>query len=294
LIALVAGTALPATAAKDDGSILFERGTGSQRELWLMATDGSNQRQLTNDKIEDAFPAASPNGKKIAWTRGGHEPFGEIWVMNFDGTDQRQLTFNQASDFGASWSPDGSKIAFRSSRDGQNEIYVINADGSGERRVTNHPAWDFQPEWSPDGSRIAFTSDRSDFTFGIYTMNAADGSDVQQLTPDALIAASPKWSWTLNRLVFSEDNACGICGESDLWTINPDGSGLTQVTNTPEGEYAGGWSRDGTRVVVDYASFSPVGHRSKNDIAIVTVATGAAANLTNSNGDQEEHSSWVK
>jgi hypothetical protein len=54
--------------------------------------------------------------------------------------------------------------------------------------------------------------------------------------------------------------------------INTDGTRLRQVTDTAENEIPEGWSHDGTRVVVDYATL----HGStlaKGDIAVVTVAT---------------------
>ena len=46
---------------------------------------------------------------------------------------------------------------------------------------TAPPTFNAFSAWSPDGTRIAFTSNR-DGDFEVYTMNAADGSDVRRLT----------------------------------------------------------------------------------------------------------------
>jgi Tol biopolymer transport system component len=73
--------------------------------------------------------------------------------------------------------------------------------------------------------------------------------------------------------------------------MNADGSGATQVTNTAENELPGGWSKDGTRIVVDFSTLTS-GHLSKGDIAVVAVASGATTNLTNTSGINEEHPNW--
>jgi Tol biopolymer transport system component len=281
--------AVPADAAPTDGLIVFESDRGGHLDLWTMRPDGTGAARLTNDRTEDVFPEWSPNGKKLAWTRGGFGPDGELWVMNADGTGRRQLTFNAFSDYDAVWSPDSSRIAFRSERNGNRDVYVINADGTGEQRLTTDPGFDIAPDWAPDGSRIAFTSTRSGF-FAVYIM-LPDGSDVRKLTADSLNAGIARYAPNGGSLIFA-DGFCGTCGESDLWVMNADGSGQRQVTNSAENEIPGAWSHDGTRVVADYARLIGGGTAlAKGDIAVAMVATGATVNITNSSAN-EGHPDW--
>lgn len=280
--------ALPAGAAPPDRLIVFDSDRGNQVDLWTMRTDGSGLAQLTNDKVPDELAEWSPNRKQIAWTRGGEEsPTGEIWVMNADGTGRRQVTSNSFSDNAVAWSPDGRQLAYRSTRDDNRDIYVINVDGTNERRLTTDLAFDFVPDWSPDGTRITFTRIRGGVS-AIYTMRATDGSDVRQLTDDSLGAGLSVYSPDGSRIAFA-DNFAGP-GEKDVWVMNADGSGLRQVTNTPDLELPRSWSPDGTRLAADFVGMKGTG--GKSDIAVVTVATGATVNLTNTNGVVERGPDW--
>ena len=286
--------ALPAGAAPPDRLIVFDSDRGNQVDLWTMRSDGSGLARLTNDKVPDELAEWSPNRKQIAWTRGGEEsPAGEIWVMNADGTGKRQVTSSAFSDNAVSWSPDGRQLAYRSTRDdnsGPNpDIYVINVDGTNERRLTTDPGRDFVPDWSPDGTRITFTRIR-DGVSAVYTMSATDGGDVCQLTDDSLGAGLSVYSPDGSRIAFA-DGFCDTCGEKDVWVMNADGSGLRQVTNTADLELPHSWSHDGTRVAADFARVTS-GTVGKGDIAVVTVATGATVNLTNTNGVTEDGPDW--
>jgi Tol biopolymer transport system component len=103
-------------------------------DIYVMDADGSGTRKLTHNALQNAEPAWSPDGRKIAFrsTRNGNR---DIYVMNADGSGKRNLTRNAAWDSRPSWSPDGQKIAFVSNRDGRLEAHVMNADGSGQRRL---------------------------------------------------------------------------------------------------------------------------------------------------------------
>jgi Tol biopolymer transport system component len=283
--------ALPAGAAPPDRLIVFNSDSGNQVDLWTMRTDGTGLARLTNDKVPDDLAEWSPNRKQIAWTRGGEEsPTGEIWVMNADGTGKRQVTSNNFSDNAVSWSPDGRQLAYRSNRDDNDDIYVINVDGTNERRLTTNPAMDFLPDWSPDGMRITFTRARIGAS-AVYTMNAADGSDVRQLTDDSLRAGLSVYSPDGSQIAFA-DNFVPPDGEKDVWVMNADGSGLRQVTNTADLELPRSWSPDGTRVAADFHRVTSGGTVGKGDIAVVTVATGATVNLTNTNSTSEGGPDW--
>lgn len=290
LVALMAGGALPAGAGPPRGSIVFTSDRGGQSDLWTMRPDGSDQVRLTDDKVEDVFPTWSPDGRKIAWTRGGASDAGsELWIMNADGTGRRRITVNAFADAGASFSADGTRLAFRSIRNGNIDVYSISVDGTGERRLTDDPGPDRIADWSPDGTRISFTSDRSG-ACAVYTMRP-DGTDIHRLTANPARAGVAAWSPDGRRLIFS-DNFCADT-ESDLFTMGADGGGIVQVTDTPVNEISKSWSPGGDEVVVDFATVTPSSSTlHKGDIAVIKVADGATTNLTATPAINEEHPEW--
>ena len=181
----------------DSKKIAFESNQDGNDEIYLVDTNGNNQKRLTFDQRSDGAPAFSPDGKKIAFqsNRDGNL---EIYVMNaLDGSNQTRLTKNfTATDFLPAFSPDGKKIAFASFRDGNFNIYKMNADGSSQKRLTKNAATDTSPTWSPDGKKIAFVS-RRDGIDEIYRMNAKDGSKQKRITvttdPKVFFNGSPDW-----------------------------------------------------------------------------------------------------
>ena len=179
------------SAAPPLGTIAFVSARDGNGEIYVMNPDGSAVTNLTHDPADDAWPAWSPDGAKIAFSRRvGPTLSRDIYVMNADGTGVKNLTNNPADDYTPAWSPDGSRIAFASDRDEYyGEIYVMNADGSGVTRLTIHPLEDLTPAWSPDGSKIAFARENESYKDEIYVMSP-DGSGVTRLSDSG---REPAW-----------------------------------------------------------------------------------------------------
>ena len=97
-------------------------------QLYVMDSDGSNQRMLTTNPDSLFAPCWSPDGLSIAFVVETLklETIANIFEMDLDGGKRRRLTIGQKIDGKPTYSPDGARLAFQSNRDGNYEIYVMN------------------------------------------------------------------------------------------------------------------------------------------------------------------------
>jgi Tol biopolymer transport system component len=220
----------------DGQKIAFvSRRDGGNREIYVMEASGSNQTRLTDNPARDVLPSWSPNGKKILFAsdRDG-DP--EIYLIDADGTKVRQLTHNSAIDSSPEFSPNGEKILFESDRGGAPAVYVMTADGTGARQLTADEFGAFAPDWSPGGKEVALANnccvnENSD----IFVMGA-NGKGVRQLTQGFDNNTDPSWSPDGQKIVFDHGVVDFTTEEffpTDLYVMNSDGTGLTQLTSTP-------------------------------------------------------------
>jgi Tol biopolymer transport system component len=199
--------------------------------IWLADPDGSNVTQLT-DGANDAWPAWSPDGTKIAFAGStASEPcpddvfyYGcprDLYVVNADATGLHMVSSGASS---PSWSPDGERIVFQTSgTTGGTVIAIVNADGTGQTVLASTgQGSNLAPAWSPDGSTIVYSSIRRE-DWGIFATPASGGPE-QELVPTGSSLGyvdDPTWSPDGSRIAFVADSGIAL--------MRPDGSGITQL-----------------------------------------------------------------
>ncbi|HVV29641.1 MAG TPA: hypothetical protein VHC41_02060 [Mycobacteriales bacterium] len=202
-----------------------------------------------------AAQAAFPGGNAQIALANDRSGVAHIYGVNPDTGATTQLTDSPYPDSMPAWSPDGRHLAFmRTYSDTQAAIWTVNADGSDPTQLTTGFN-DDGPQWSPDGTKILFQRIFAQTSRDIMVMNA-DGNDLTQASPSGL-NYGPDWAPDSSRLLFThfegvitskcKDSQCP--SDDEIYVVNADGSGSTNVTNSHlSDDTSGRWSPDGAQI----------------------------------------------
>ncbi|HEU4766766.1 MAG TPA: protein kinase, partial [Pyrinomonadaceae bacterium] len=170
----------------------------TQDDVVVVNRDGSNWRDLTNDRFFDRYPRWSPDGKSVAFVSDRSGRY-EVWVLDADATKLRQVTFDSSGNTSFPvWSPDGTQIVFR--RNFVNTVLDVNKPWAEENlRLLPLPAgeqrflaWD----WSPDGKRLIGNLSGPPSVIGSLSLET---NEYEKLTE---FGASPMWLPDSTRFIF--------------------------------------------------------------------------------------------
>lgn len=196
----------------DGARVAFTSDADGNYEIYTMASDGTDVRQLTFTRppIQHVGPKYSPDGSQLLYATDKDEvdPANQqdIWVMPSSGGSGTRLTRGINDRESRGWSPDGKRIVTQTVENGVGQLVVLNADGSGTRQITDFPAG--TPRFAPGG-----------------------------IFPVMSGAVTPAWSPDGNWIAFASNHE----GQYEIYRIRPDGTGIARITNSPEPELSVGW-----------------------------------------------------
>jgi len=208
------------------------------------SVDGPNHVNTDASADDDASPDANVDGQPgtcaelIAFDRSDG-----IYAVKPDGSGLHSIVTSGA-EIEPAWSPDGTRVLFqRKMEDLTTDIFVSNADGTGLANLTDAPGDDTYPVWSPDGTMIAFTTERNYSGSGsdAYVMNA-DGSSPTLL---ATSACCTTWSPDSQKIALG---SYAVNSRFQIYTVDPNGQNLTNISNNTARDNSPVWSPDGTKI----------------------------------------------
>ena len=235
---------------------------------------------------------AGGNGKIAITSLKDGNP--EIYTIPaFGGDPHIRVTTHPATESSPAWNASGSELAFASNRPGAGsnagdfEIYRKPPSASATAtQLTFNGVADESPAWAPDGTQLVIVREVAGGDTDLVII-AADGSGTT--TPLTALASvsgevEPNWAPNGTRIVFSAF-APGAA-QRDIFTILPDGTGLTNLTNTPnDDDREPNWSPRNARIT--YAS--ALG--SNYDIHVMNADGTGDTNITN-HPDADRDPAW--
>ena len=131
-------------------------------------------------------------------------------------------------------------------------VWVMNADTTAKAQITSGNADDDYPAWSPTYKKVVFSTNRRG-AYELFTVNA-DGTGLSPLTNAGNQTSDLYATWAPDgsKIYFSRftpDPATGW-SHGEIYSVNPNGTGLTKVSNEAASLYNPSVSPDGKKIAV--------------------------------------------
>lgn len=182
----------------DGARICFTSNRTGRAALWLMASDGSDQRQLTGTGPgEDYEPSWSPDGAAIVFARGDHQA-DDLWLVDVTSGEARPLTTEQRLDCCPAWSPDGHQIVFTRTLASPSGLYIVPAEGGDPRFL----APGAHPSWAPNAEHIAWAHGASLWVLGMAAKGTPTGRARPLVCAAEMLVRASSWSPDGSAVVF--------------------------------------------------------------------------------------------
>jgi Tol biopolymer transport system component len=261
------------TLSPDGNYVAYTTDEGGNLDIVVLPLTGGNRERVVDDPAEDAQPAWSPDGSRLAFVsardRGGRLAvvpnmsaltpyvqgrFGDVFLVPALGGRPVKLAENGSY---PAWSPDGERIAYQSERSGQWDLWIVSAGGGEPKPLTNDDEIDYQPAWSPDGRSIAYVTATGAASYELRVI-PADGGEFQALLTGNAGFLDPAWSADGRWLYFASDRAA-TPGSMSLWRLPfpPGEDAHPQRVTLGPGDVGPETARDGRRLAYSAVHFAP-------------------------------------
>ncbi len=255
---------LPVLSWSPDGKTLAAVVGGENKQPPAIALitvgDGSLRRVTTPPEGSDGdwTPAFSPDGSKLAFTRGANIDSADLYVANADGANPQRVTFDESGVRGITWAANGNELIYASPRTNRIRLWRIAASGGSPREVIGTGFETRYPTLARAGNKLAYTD--SPMVTSVWRAPLGKAAGGAQDTGRPMLRSNGRerlasYSPDGKRIADVSDQS----GSDEIWASDSEGDNRMKVTNftaAPEHPNLGRptWSPDGKWILFDQNS----------------------------------------
>lgn len=221
----------PALSPDNERIVFVRRKEGEHSDIFMMNTDGSALRNLTQTSdADEVTPVFSPDGATIAFA-SDLEGQWDIYFIDPSGADPRArpvITSTESNELHPFFSPGGDVLAFSSNRESGNwDLYTASLTNGAWTRLTTDSSIERFPVWGADGRTLAYRREvNSDSEIHVMDMISRT---TRRLTDSPGFDGYPALTRDGSGVVFASNRS----GNLQLYSMNIAGTGLLTLTKRP-------------------------------------------------------------
>jgi dipeptidyl aminopeptidase/acylaminoacyl peptidase len=245
------------STSPDSSRIAYTSKESGTWQVWVMNFDGSDKRQVTNEKDGADFVQWVPDDPHtmLYSTSVGGSGVDQFYYVRDDRSGSTPLFPKETSvtHGNAVFSPDGSMLAFSSNarNASDNDVYVLHRDTGRVRRVYTVEGTAYATAWSPDGTKLLVRRVDTPYNDNLYVVDLKAGTsrlmtphtgdanfDSSQFTPDmrGILSVSDLGSefHSIQRIDMTTRAIrplLGIPNDIDQVLLSPDGKTMAYIVN---------------------------------------------------------------
>jgi Tol biopolymer transport system component len=252
-------------SVSSDGTLVYQPGFGSQVEIELQWLDDKGRGETIVGPTALFHPRFSPDGRRVAFTRGSGSSQ-DIWVYDVErGIDTRLTLDATASEGAACWGPDDKSITFYAKQGGEPAaVYRMPANGSAAPRLLIEGDFMTIPtDWSSDGSMLLFfvydTESSWDLMLQRFNVDGEPDGPSEPIANTSSDEFHGSFSPDDRYILYTSSES----GTREIYLRSLDGSGRWQVSDN--GGVTARWGPGGTSIVYQ-ESFDATGQLKRVEV----------------------------
>jgi Tol biopolymer transport system component len=170
--------------------IVFSSNRSGTDDLFVIKSDGSEEKQLTNTTEHEGF---------VAWTSDSNGVLfyvlknGVSTIFRIDITGQNQQLIARVPGRSPALSSDGKQLLYATGSWTEMSLYLTTLSGENPRQINDGKSIAWKPTWSPNGKEFAFTGRNNPKSELAVFVTNADGTQVRQVSNVPLEEGAAQW-----------------------------------------------------------------------------------------------------